>query len=143
MNVIRSPESMHPRAGTSVRAARVGVWLGCALVLVLSLVPHAYEIRTGAHKDVEHAVAYLLFAGVVGYGYGRPTRYVRLILLLCALSGFLELAQFLSPGRTPSLLDFLASSFGAAVGTAGATLLRKHCAHPRRGMEQTASEPAL
>ena len=131
----------------SVRAARVGVWLSCALVLILSLVPHAYEIRTGAHKDLEHAVAYLLFAAVLGYGYGRPTRYVRLTVLLCGLSGILELAQFLSPGRTPSLLDFLASSFGAAVGTAGAAQLRRYCVRPhklgRRSMERAASEPAM
>lgn len=89
------------------------------LIVVLSLLPGDERPHTGLPGKVEHMIAYAgagLFA-VLGY----RLRWQRSVfwIALAALSFLLEYLQHLTPGRSPSVLDAVASSFGL---TAGMTL---------------------
>jgi VanZ family protein len=102
---------------------------GICLVILLSVIPAEVQVRTGSSKGLEHAVAYLVLALVLGVGY-RSFRWATtsIAILLTALSGALELIQFWCPGRTPSVADWFAGVFGAIAGVAlcdAAKVLRK------------------
>lgn len=96
---------------------------GCVVALiVLSLLPKEEMIRTGAPGNVEHFIAYFLSAIVLALGAdkgGRP----KVAIGLAALAAALELLQQVSPGRTPRLADFLASSAGGLLGVVLTTIV--------------------
>jgi VanZ family protein len=93
--------------------------IGIVLVILLSLIPADVQVRTGNSKGFEHGAAYVLLALALCGGYrnakGSP---LYTATLLISLAGGLELAQFWSPGRTPSLADWFSGSFGALLGIA-------------------------
>jgi VanZ family protein len=98
----------------------------CCLVLltVLSWLPADEMIRTGVDGRIEHFSAYLSTTIFVLAAYMPRLRAGNLTALLIGYAGILELGQYFSPGRHPSLFDFAASSLGV---TAGAALF--HLAH--------------
>jgi VanZ family protein len=92
--------------------------IGIVLVVLLSLIPAEVQLRTGSSKGYEHGAAYLLLAVVCCGGYHAKRSPLYTAALLTWLAGGLELAQFWSPGRTPSLADWFSGSFGALLGIA-------------------------
>jgi VanZ family protein len=86
------------------------------VIAVLSLVPGDARPHTDLPGRAEHFIAYagtgLLFA--LGY-YALRQRMLGLIGLAIA-SGAFEVLQNFVPGRSPSPLDALASTCGAAFG---------------------------
>lgn len=99
-----------------MRRSIVIAGFACIVILVvLSLLPARDMIRTGAPKGVEHFIAYFLSAAILSAGIGRKTE-MRVAVGLVLLSGLMEGLQHFSPGRTPHLSDFVASSGGAAAG---------------------------
>ena len=98
--------------------ARWATWPCLALLAVLSLTPGPHMVRTGAPASLEHVIAYLLTGMIVAIGYGRRSMsLLALGALLSAYAGLLEIGQFWVPGRDTALLGFVASSFGAWLGT--------------------------
>ncbi len=102
-------------------AARLVAVLGVVAIVVLSLLPGGLRPHTGWAKTLEHAVAYLAVATVLGAAYGE--KRVQPALWLAVLAAVLELLQFGVPGRTPALADFFASATGAFLGAELARLL--------------------
>jgi hypothetical protein len=95
--------------------ARV-VTAACFLAItVLSLTPKAEMIRTGAPGPFEHALAYGITGLAFGTAVSRP-QWLRPWLFMASYAVLMELGQFISPGRTPSLMDASASAAGAMLG---------------------------
>jgi VanZ family protein len=96
-------------------------------IAVLSLVPRQLE---GAHATVvhgppQHFIAYLVAAVLIGLSARTRPNPLLLLAVLVAYAGLLEVLQNWSPGRDPAWEGFLSSSFGAAVGTSLAWLVRR------------------
>jgi VanZ family protein len=85
-----------------------------ALLAFLSLVPDDLEVRTGAPGQFEHLAAYIGTAVLFALSY--PRKRVLITVGLFAYAGLLEALQSFSPGRSPSMLDALASGSGAIFG---------------------------
>lgn len=86
-----------------------------ALLLLLSLLPAREMVRTGAPNGYEHFAAYFLSGIVLSLGIGRR-KQLAVAAGLSVIAAVMEVLQHLSPGRTPHLSDFLASSAGATSG---------------------------
>jgi len=98
---------------------------GCLVLLaILSWLPGEEMVRTGFDGRIEHVVAYFGTSAAVSLPYALRIGQLRLVGMLICYAGILELGQNFSPGRTPSVLDFLASSLGVV---AGATAFRVAC----------------
>lgn len=95
---------------------RLAFFTCVGLLVVLSWLPGDAMVRTGVGGRVEHAVAYLGTAVVMGVAYRERPRLPVQSLLLVALAGILEVGQLHVPGRTVAFLDFAASSIGAVLG---------------------------
>jgi VanZ family protein len=127
------------------RPARLAVAACVVAIVVLSLVPYAERPETGMPKEFEHFIAY------AGAGFFLPlaASSLRQRLLgwscLAVASGVLEVAQQLSPGRTPGLSDALASASGLTAGVLfGALVARIAAAHiARRPMAAIAAAAAV
>ena len=109
---------MHP-VQTSFR---ILTWCCVILLAVLSLLPAQDMARTGIPGQLEHFVAYVGSAGIAVAGYGRRGA-VRIVGLFWVYAGALEYLQHFSPGRDPSIADFVASAVGAVFGGLTAALL--------------------
>jgi VanZ family protein len=94
------------------------------LLAFLSLMPAQNMVRTGFPGQLEHFVAYAGSASIAVAGYGRRVA-VRIIGLFWVYAAFLEYLQHFSPGRHPSIADFLASALGASFGGLFAALLAR------------------
>ena len=80
--------------------------------------------RTGAAGWIEHAVAY---AGTMSLlAIGHAGRIVPVCAALIAYAGLLEIAQFLAPGRSPGIHEFLAGAAGALIVAIAAAAIRRH-----------------
>jgi VanZ family protein len=91
--------------------------LGClALIAFLSLIPGQWQERTALPGPVEHFIAYLGAAAIIGLGNRLRYRPTYLIIGLSTLSAALEVLQHWSPGRDPQWVGFFASSAGGVVG---------------------------
>jgi VanZ family protein len=113
-----------------VRAAALALLV---LIAVLSLTPKDEMIRTGYDGHLEHIAAYAGATPVVIAGATGLLSPPVVAVGMSAYASAMELGQFLSPGRTPKVSDWLASSLGALVGLglhAGWTMLRRNA---RRG----------
>ena len=97
------------------------VWLllayfGVFLIVILSLVPGPWRPHTGAGGLMEHLAAYTLVASAFGFALANTRQAVVYGIGLTALAGLLEELQHFSPGRTPNIEGFLASSSGVWLG---------------------------
>ena len=83
-----------------------------------SAVPHTSHSlpHTGAGGEYEHGVAYALVGFAFGCGYRllRPRLFSGVALMAAAAT--LEVLQNFVPGRSPEVIGFLTSSFGAWMG---------------------------
>jgi hypothetical protein len=97
---------------------RVLGWLGVAAIGVLSLVPGELRAHAspGIPGPIEHVLAYLVTAALLGLGYRGQSVQLRTFGLMMLYAGALEIAQLWVPGRDSRLTDFLASSTGAFAG---------------------------
>jgi VanZ family protein len=93
------------------------------VIAVLSLLPADAMVRTGIDGRIEHFIAYAGTMLIAGIGYGMQRGGLLKMAALCAYAGVLETLQNFSPGRHPSVLDFMASSSGVLVGGLLATLM--------------------
>ncbi|MEH3143969.1 MAG: VanZ family protein [Methylobacterium frigidaeris] len=111
-------------------AIRVASVAAVGLLCVLSLVPGNGRPHTGAPGQFEHVVAYALTGAALALRL--RSRRVAIIAGLVVLAAVLETAQIWVPGRTAQVIDFLASSAGALIGTLLTTAALRHRPAPRR-----------
>ena len=88
------------------------------LLAILSWLPADKMIRTGMDGRIEHFIAYISTTILVLAAYSLRLRPGNLTAMLIGYAGILELGQHFSPGRHPSLFDFVASSLGITAGAA-------------------------
>jgi hypothetical protein len=96
-------------------AVRLCAWASMAAIALLSLLPSDAIVRTGGGGKLEHVAAYLGASFLIATAYGTRARVIG-GLVICA--GVLECLQAFSPGRTPSIVDFVFSSSGVVLGVA-------------------------
>ncbi|HYG90244.1 MAG TPA: hypothetical protein VD978_28760 [Azospirillum sp.] len=106
------------------RLLRIATWTCVLLITVLSLLPGEDMVRTSMGGHVEHAVAYAgtTFFAVLAYGLRSDAGWLTIGLI--GYAGGLEFLQRYSPGRTPAVEDFLASSAGVLIGLTVALVIR-------------------
>ncbi len=97
-------------------------YIGCLIIITLSLVPATAKPHSGIDGQYEHWIAYTLVGLAFGMGYATTRRQLWFGLALTMGAGGLELLQAFVPGRSPEVVDFLISSFGAWCGLAAALL---------------------
>jgi VanZ family protein len=97
-----------------------------AAIVVASLIPAKWQLRTGLPWQVEHALAY--FSTTALLCLASPRRWL-IALSLALASGLLELMQGLSPGRIPDLESALIGA-GSAIAAALAIELWGRFRHP-------------
>jgi hypothetical protein len=101
-------------------AGRFTIWTCVVAIAILSLLPTVSAMRTGVGGHIEHVVAY---AGTAFLAAAAFCAWGRVVVALLAYAGALELLQHFSPGRTPSLVDYMFSAIGVLVGVAALALL--------------------
>jgi peptidoglycan/LPS O-acetylase OafA/YrhL len=108
------------------------VWLRYAaaicllMIAVLSLVPRDLGgvDDSAVHGPVQHFVAYLAAGLLAGLATRERRSAFAVILALAAFSCLMEVLQYWSPGRSPEVQGFVASSVGAAAGALVAYAIR-------------------
>jgi VanZ family protein len=125
------------RASPVIAVLRVLTGCGVILLAVLSLLPEQWlaalsllpmmkMVRTVLPAPVEHFVAYAWVATIATAAY-IPSRFgMRIIGGLCVYAGILEYIRHFSPGRHPSIADFVGSALGAVSGGLAVALLWRH-----------------
>ncbi|WAC26129.1 hypothetical protein [Ancylobacter sp. SL191] len=104
--------------------ARLGA-LACLIALpLLSLLPADVVERTGAGKNLEHAIAYAGTGLLLTLGIAAPRHRLIATLLLIALAATLESAQGFTATRSAELAQFIAGSLGALIGLVAGSLAR-------------------
>src|SRR5438132_3835025 len=122
------------RASLVITVFRVLTWCCIILLAILSLwpgeglsflhvLPKLKMMRTGLPGQLEHFVAYAGSAAIGMTGYGPSRGGVRVIGGFWVYAAILEYLQHFSPGRHPSVLDFVASALGALCGGLAVALL--------------------
>src|SRR5262249_21909210 len=95
---------------------RVLTWCCVTILAVLSLLPARAMMRTGFPGVAEHFVAYGGSAAIAMAGYGANRGSVQIVGVFWVYAAILEYLQHLSPGRNPTIADFVASAIGATCG---------------------------
>jgi VanZ family protein len=108
-------------AGSSKWLAFGGAIL-IAAIAADSLVPVAWQVRTGLHWLTEHFLAYLAVTSIFCLSVQRPVIVAGVIMTLAAL---MEGLQGFTADRIPDLSTGLAGAAGALAGPLLATLLTK------------------
>ena len=103
---------------------RMLTWCCVISLAVLSLLPAQDMARTGMPGELEHFIAYAGSATIAVAGYGRRCA-ARTIGLLSIYAAVLEGLQHFSPGRHPSITDFVGSALGAFFGGFTAALIAR------------------
>jgi VanZ family protein len=93
-----------------------------AAIAADSLVPVAWQVRTGLHWLTEHFLAYLAVTSIFCLSVQRPVIVAGVIMTLAAL---MEGLQGFTADRIPDLSTGLAGAAGALAGPLLATLLTK------------------
>jgi VanZ family protein len=93
---------------------RISAWTLLAIIVVLSLVPHALRPVTGLPHIVEHAVIFLLTGAVFALAYRVKMRFF--LAAAISFSGCLEVLQSFVPGRHARLSDAFVDAISACVG---------------------------
>jgi VanZ family protein len=108
---------------TSQRLFRIVAWVCVAAIVVLSLVSPSLRPVTRLPHNLEHLAIFAITGLALGLGY--PGRLMRHIAMLVIFAGVIELAQFVTPGRHPRLIDFVVDAGSACVGAALAALMKR------------------
>jgi VanZ family protein len=96
------------------RAAKIAGWLLLAVIAFFSLSPASYRPVTQLGHNPEHFLAHVLLGLAFGIGYAERWRLAALGLV--TLTGAIEVAQLLVPGRHARLRDFLIDASAACLG---------------------------
>src|SRR5262245_16779676 len=115
---------------------RATTWAALAAIAVLSLLPGEEMVRSGLGGRVEHVVAYAGTALLAALAFSSRWNGLRIGLALIAYAAALEYLQRFSPGRSPSVLDFMFSSLGVVIGVsafAALAQLRTKWTSPTKG----------
>jgi VanZ family protein len=102
-------------------------WLVVFAIVLVSLMPADIRaaMSTGMLGVIEHAVIYLLAAGLMALGYARNDGALLIVVIgLVCLAGLLETGQNLVPGRNVALSDFAAGAGGAVLGSVSGWIAR-------------------
>jgi VanZ family protein len=92
-------------------------FIGCVIVLpALAWLPVNAMTRTSLGGHMEHLIAYLGAATVMGFATRATRRLVAQCLLLIGYAAILEAGQVYATGRQASLQDFAYSSSGVLIG---------------------------
>ncbi|MGB9365189.1 MAG: VanZ family protein [Xanthobacteraceae bacterium] len=106
---------------TSQRLFRLIGWACVAAIVVLSLVSPSLRPVTRLPHNLEHLAIFAITGLALGLGY--PGRLLHHVALLVVFAGAIELAQFVTPGRHPRLIDFVVDAASACAGAALAALV--------------------
>ncbi len=100
---------------------RLIAWGLAAAVTFATLGPPRYRPHADLGQNGEHALAFVL----VGLAFGLAYRKSRLMtaLIAIALTGAVEILQFLAPGRHARMSDFIVDAAAACAGIALAAAL--------------------
>jgi VanZ family protein len=96
--------------------ARPLAWACVVVIAVLSLVPGDARPHTGLPGRGEHFIAYAGTGLLFALGYWELRQRMLALICLAIASGAFEVLQNFVPGRSPSPLDALTSTCGAAFG---------------------------
>ena len=97
----------------------------CALIIAYaSLYPYGeFGLMLDVRDWIQHGIAYMVLSFTLSFpvksGFARMPLQHRIlsIIAICVAFGILmELGQFISPGRTPSIIDASANLIGALIG---------------------------
>ena len=121
--------------GSMIKPLRVLTWCCIVFIVVLSLLPGRAlaklslsplleMARTLLAAPVEHFVAYAVSAAIAVAGYGPSRVAMRIIGGFCVLGGSLEYLRLFSPGRHPTIANFVGSALGALCGGLVVVVLR-------------------
>jgi hypothetical protein len=99
---------------------RLAAWAAVIAIGVLSLVPGELRPHLAVRGHLapgflEHIAAYLVTGMLLSLGYSRRS-LAALLVPLSLYAVALEIAQFYVPNREPSVLDWIAGTFGAFIG---------------------------
>jgi hypothetical protein len=97
-------------------AARLMGWTSIAAITIASLVPGSLRPHVGLPGPIEHALAYCLTGAMHCIGYLTPRERLFFWVGLASCSALFEILQHFVPGRSPSVVDSLASIAGLTVG---------------------------
>ena len=106
---------------TARRLFRIIAWACVAAIVVLSLVSPSLRPVTKLPHNLEHLAIFAITGCALALGY--PGRLARTMVLLVIFAGAIELAQFVTPGRHPRLIDFVVDAASACAGAAFAALI--------------------
>jgi uncharacterized membrane protein len=104
---------------TARRLFRFIAWACVAAIVLLSLVSPSLRPVTRLPHNFEH----LAIFAITGLALGYPGRLARNVTLLVIFAGAIELAQVVTPGRHPRLIDFVVDAASACAGAALAALV--------------------
>jgi len=106
---------------TSRRLIRGIAWACVAAIVILSLVSPSLRPVTRLPHNLEHLAIFAITGFALGLGY--PGRLLHHVALLVIFAGAIELAQFVTPGRHPRLIDFVVDAASACAGAGLAALI--------------------
>src|SRR5436853_4655653 len=123
MTTFETPEPREGFVMISRRLFRMIAWACLAAVVVLSLVGPSLRPVTKLPHNVEHFAIFIITGFALGLGYaGHLARHIALLVIF---AGAIELAQFITPGRHPRLIDFVVDAASACAGAALAALVMR------------------
>ncbi|QGM46641.1 VanZ family protein [Methylocystis heyeri] len=122
MNVTPILDAFATPPVTRLIRALAGLCVG--VITVLSLLPGDERPHTGMPGQLEHFCAYAGTGFLFGLGFANSRR-IRIMIWggMTAASVAFEGLQFFVPGRSPSLVDALASTLGLSFGLVAAALM--------------------
>lgn len=106
---------------TLQRLFRLIAWACVAAIVMLSLVSPSLRPVTSLPHNFEHLAIFAITGLALGLGYsGYLARHIALLVIF---AGAVELAQFVTPGRHPRVVDFVVDAASACAGAAVAALV--------------------
>jgi VanZ family protein len=107
----------------SINFLRAVGWILLIGIVVMTVVPPALRVVTGAPHNVEHAMIFLTTGAAFGLGYQlRISVMCAAAVVFCAC---LEVVQLAVPGRHARVSDFLVDAVAACMGIAIAWTVRR------------------
>lgn len=113
---------------------RLPFWICLIAVLVLALLPPSIDMPTTGWDKLNHALAFGVLALLSSRAY--PGHYLRLLILLLAYGGLIEVLQSFTTYRFAEWADLLADGIGLVMALLlvklVAVLLRKRGIEPNQ-----------
>jgi VanZ family protein len=113
--------------GVILQTLKILAWLSVLAIVALSLVPGYLRPSTLSSARVEHFLAYAGAAFLFGIAYSSLRERASVWGGLAAVSVVLEVLQGLVPGRSPHILDALASTTGLTIGLLSGAVVSAYC----------------